>query len=445
MNLRAPLGRFLKASAPLRSVAGRNATSSFLALAWLSLLSVLSIPIYIQMLGLVEWGLVAACVSLQVLSNFLDAGFSQIVPRWAAKEAHKPSALMHHVALFRRMYWILGLSMFILLQVAAGYLANNWFLVPLERAHDLEIAIRITSLQMLFQFVNNMHIGLWHGLQKQVLANLRVCSFGTIKHVSTMLAMYISAPHVWLYASVFAFWALIEMVTNAVTVRRMMGTSDLQHYAPLRPLLREVTILSGGILVGLLVIQLDRIILSRTVPVEAFGVYTVVAAMAMAFLQLQTPLTRAYFPLLVQDIESTGRVSPARMKRLIAGTVLISTIPALLACLLAAPLLELWLRNPGVVDTGARPLQLLLLAVAVNSLYGCIYQVILAAGQPQRILQFNLVSLAVAGLVIMIMGTSSGLLLGGAIWLSTTLTQFALGVLWFALHERGTPSIPTRD
>ncbi|MCP2936248.1 hypothetical protein NK983_26535, partial [Salmonella enterica subsp. enterica serovar Typhimurium] len=72
-----------RVSGPLASLTARNAASSFLALAWLSLLSMLAIPIYIRLLGVSEWGLVAACASLQILSNFIDAGFSQIVPRWA--------------------------------------------------------------------------------------------------------------------------------------------------------------------------------------------------------------------------------------------------------------------------------------------------------------------------------------------------------------------------
>jgi O-antigen/teichoic acid export membrane protein len=82
---------------------------------------------------------------------------------------------------------------------------------------------------------------------------------------------------------------------------------------------------------------------------------------------------------------------------------------------------------------GTHPLQLLLLAVAVNSLYGCVYQVIIASGKSHIVLKFNLVALSVALLVVAIAGTSKGLMLGGIIWLSTTITQLVLGMGWLAL------------
>ena len=278
----------------LRTTAIRNAASSFIALGWLSLLSMISIPVYIRLLGVSEWGVVAACVSLQLVSNFVDAGFSQIVPRWVAREAKDCLKLRSYVHLFQKIYLGLGLLVFIGLQVSAGYLAKSWFQINTDRTDALELAIRIISFQMLFQFVNNLNTGLWHGLQKQVLANIRACSFGTLKHAATMVALIIGPRQAWLYATTFALTALIEVVTNTTTVHRMLkknATSKDVRQISIAPFLREVSILSGGIFLGLIVSQLDRIVLSRSVPIEDFGIYTVILTLALAFLQLQTPFT----------------------------------------------------------------------------------------------------------------------------------------------------------
>jgi O-antigen/teichoic acid export membrane protein len=368
-----PTSLVTRLSGTFTSLAARNAASSFLAVAWLGLLSILTIPVYIRLLGVSEWGLVAACASLQILSNFIDVGFSQIVPRWAAQDARHPARLRQHFVLFRRLYVGLGLTLFLVLQACAGYLSHRWFQVPAERADALELAIRIVSFQLLFQFVNNLHIGLWLGLQRQVLANVRACGFGTLKHAMAMLALLSMSPQAWVYALAFACIAGLEVCVNAVSVRRMLSrgsTLEADNEVALAPLLKEVVVLSGGILVGLLASQLDRIILSRTVDVASFGIYTVVATLALAFLQLQAPVTRAYFPLLVQDIQSNGRVSGDHMKRLFGGTLLTCTLPALLACALAPLILEFWLHDPKVVSLGTVPLRLLLLAIALNSLYG---------------------------------------------------------------------------
>jgi O-antigen/teichoic acid export membrane protein len=428
-----------RVSGPLASLTARNAASSFVALAWLSLLSMVTIPIYIRLLGVSEWGLVAACASLQILSNFIDAGFSQIVPRWAAQEARHPARLRQHVTLFRRLYLGLGLTMFGAVQASAGYLAHQWFQVPADRADALELAIRIVSFQLLFQFINNLHIGLWHGLQRQVLANVRACGFGTLKHAAALVALLAGPREAWVYASAFACVACIEVCVNAVSVRRMLGSESAAatgDKVALAPLLREVSVLSGGILVGLLVSQLDRIILSRTVDVASFGIYTVVATLALAFLQLQAPVTRAYFPVIVRDIQAHGRVSAVHMKRILLGTVLSCTLPALITAAFAPQILTLWLQDSAVVSAGTTPLRLLLLAIALNSLYGCIYQVVIATKHSSTVLLINSLMLVGAACSVLISGDSGEIILGGIIWITMTVIQLTSGLLWMAKNIR---------
>lgn len=416
-----------------RSVTTRNAASSFVALGWLSLLSFLTIPLYIRLLGVAEWGLVAACASLQILSNFLDSGFSQIVPRLAAQEAHNETLLLQTVHVLRRVYVGLGLLMFMVIQGFAGYLSHEWFRVPAEQINELEIAIRIVSFQLLFQFVNNLHIGLWHGLQHQVLANVRTCGFGTLKHVVALSSLLVVSPQVWVYVLSFALVALMEVVFNALTIRGMLaGTCSTvkNGQVKLGPLLKEVTVLSGGILVGLLVSQLDRIILSRSVSVEYFGIYTVVATLALAFLQLQAPLTRAYFPVLVKEYGISGHLPTLHLKKLLIGTVLMSTLPSIIACVFAPQLLMMWLNNPEIVTLGTATLRLILLAIALNSIYNCIYQVMIASGSARLILPLNMTCLIVILTVVLLVGDKSGIALGGFIWVTASLTQLTLGAIW---------------
>jgi O-antigen/teichoic acid export membrane protein len=124
------------------------------------------------------------------------------------------------------------------------------------------------------------------------------------------------------------------------------------------------------------------------------------------------------------------------MKRMLVGTLLTSTLPALLTCALAPKILELWLHDPNVVKLGTTPLQFLLLAMALNSLYGCIYQVIIAKGQAHRVLQFNMISLLAASLTILLQGPEREIALGGTIWIAITFTQLFLGTIWFVKSQR---------
>jgi O-antigen/teichoic acid export membrane protein len=260
------------------------------------------------------------------------------------------------------------------------------------------------------------------------------CGFGTLKHVVALFSLHFVSPQAWIYAFAFACVACLEVLVNAINVRRVVSTTEQRstnNKIPLVPLLKEVSLLSVGILVGLLVSQLDRIVLSRSVDVASFGVYTVIATLALAFLQLQAPITRACFPLIVESVQNGEKLSNVHMKYLLGGTFLTCTLPALLACTVAQTILEIWLNDVSLVSLGATPLKLLLLGIALNSIYGCFYQFIIATGQSHRVLQFNSLSLAVAVVAIYTYGIDNGLLLGAIIWLSTSSTQLLLGIIWW--------------
>jgi len=416
----------------LKSVVARNAASSFVSMLWLNGLALLSIPIYIRLLGTGAWGVVAACSSLQLLFTLIDLGFSQIVPRWVAREAQDREALGQYIRAFHKIYGGLALAGFLGIQACAHPLAYQWFNVSPTQAVELELCIRLIAFQLLFQFANNLHVGIWHGLQLQVQANWRTCLFGTIKHALAMLILLWLGPKPAHYAAAFSVAALAELVASVIATHRrglLVAASDAR--LDLKPFMSEAAMLSVGILIGLAVSQMDRVVLSRLVSVDSFGVYVVVANLALAFLALQAPLTRAYFPVLVQDVKATGQVNPATLRRLILGNTFVCILPALAVCAAADWVLRLWVHNEHFVEQGAMPLRLLLIAMCLNALYNCFYQAIVAQGKAQLVVKVNLTCLAVGGLTIAAFHGHASLLLGGAIWLTTTFTQLTLGVAWY--------------
>lgn len=423
----------------MRSRLARNASSGYVALAWMSALSLLTIPIYVRLLGADEWGLVAACASLQLIFNFVDSGFSQIVPRWIARAHATEAASGGFIRLFRRIYLVLGLAGWLLLQASAAPLAQRWFDVGVERQAELEWAIRIISFQLVFQFLNSLNIGIWNGRQQQLLANARTCAFATAKHAIALATVALYQPLAWAYATAFAAVALAELLANNKTARAARNDAlpdDRVGAIERAKFLREVATLSAGVLVGLLCSQLDRIVVSAAVSVVDFGVYVVVANLALAVLQLQMPLTRAYFPRLVQEFGQQGGLSTRTLHTFLAGNVLVGALPALLASLYAEELIHAWIGDAYFVEVGKIPLKMLLWSVAINIIYGCFYQAIVACGQARLVLAINIVALSVGVLVVLGMNDEAGLVVGSTIWLATTSTQLALGLGWYVLKLR---------
>lgn len=415
-----------------------NATSSMVALVWLNLLSIIAIPIYIHILGVADWGIVAACVSLQIIANFVDAGFSQIVPRWVAQDSGNVKLLRNYLILLRRVFFILGLFIFALLQFSANYLAHDWFVTTATEAKVLELAIRIFAFQLFFQFINSLYIGFWFGMARQVGINVRTCFFGTIKHLLTISVLYFIESAPWVYTLVFATVAFLELATNFQAMERVLRNEGEQtclnvgedHELKLTSFLKQVFILSISIIIGLSASQLDRIVLSLVLSVRDLGIYTVMFSAAAAVLQLQSPWTKANFPNLVRNIKDNGFPTARQFQIISFGSLIFGLLPCAIIYTYSGSILDIWLNNDALSSVGEPVLQLLMIAMGLNSIYSGPYQIIIASGRDRVVLFINLFSTGTTLVFINFAYDDMGILLGAYIWIALTTSQLICGLLW---------------
>lgn len=198
--------------------------------------------------------------------------------------------------------------------------------------------------------------------------------------------------------------------------------------ADFRVLAREAGVLALGVLIGMLVSQMDRIVLSRTVDVASFGRYVIVANLGLAFMQLQYPLIRAFFPRIVRADAHGDAVS---LWRLGGGVFVMCVLPCLLVVAMTPWLLQFWLEDPQMVADGTLPLRLILGAVAVNAMYQLIYQRILSLGYSRLVVVINVLVLVIVAPLAIVIAPKYGVVTGGVIWMFASLVQFGLGFAWF--------------
>jgi O-antigen/teichoic acid export membrane protein len=185
--------------------------------------------------------------------------------------------------------------------------------------------------------------------------------------------------------------------------------------------------LAAGVLVGMVVSQLDRIVLSRTLDAATYGSYVIVANLGLAFMQLQSPLMRAFFPRVV--LASVEGVMPKT--RLFSALVLALCVAPCILIAIAAPwVLDAWLANPKMTLQGTTPLRLILCAVAVNAIYNLLYQRIVAAGENRVVIWINVVVFAIIAPTLYLTASAYGAVAGGLAWLASSFLQLAMGSYW---------------
>lgn len=416
------------------STVATNTLWNYGSVAWLACLNFVTLPMYLRLLGKTEWGLVAVCVTIQNALTLLDLGFGQIMPKSIA-EAHGDVAReARALAVYIRIYLILALFGFLAGQLLARPLALYWFRTSEIDPARLEMALRLVLVQFVFQFANNAHVGYWNGTQRQVVGNVRQVAFTTMRHCAALLSVAYFARSAFGYLLPFVVITAAEWTCNRQAVLRAGGFSfwkgpplEMRHVLEIVRIARGFAV---AILVGLLVTQLDRIVLSKTQDITQYGIYVIVANAGLAFLNLQYPVLRAFFPKIVREKVASAEARSGATRQLLTIVVALCVIPCLIVAGFAPQLLRLWTQNAAVVDSGAFPLRLILIAVAMNAIYNVIYQHIVAQGQSRIVVAINAACLMSSLATVWLVGSGIGIALGGLMWVASTLTQLALGGVW---------------
>jgi O-antigen/teichoic acid export membrane protein len=148
-----------------------------------------------------------------------------------------------------------------------------------------------------------------------------------------------------------------------------------------------------GALLGFLLMQADKLIISKMLPLEQLGYYTVAATAASGLLQLITPMNTAVFPRLTELVARNDTIA-------LAGTYLRScewmaaviVPPALLLVFFAEPTLLLWTGDLVLSHSIAPLLSMLALGTLLSGFMNLPYMLQLATGWTSLSVKINLVA-----------------------------------------------------
>lgn len=423
-----------------QSQALRNTAFNFAGVMWRAGLSILLIPFYVTTLAPQEWGLVAFCIALQGILALCEVGLSQLIPREIARaKASGGSNLSRTFGIFSAAYLGVGAVVATLGIVFAGWIETEW-LQGTAAASSSHIEIRLAFVMFFFQFWNAVHLGFWNGTQEQKTVNVRQTLFATAKHVTAALLVMLWSPTAAAYLIGFTTLTVVEWSTNRWSIRKQLANKRAWvRLTDVLALLKETAGLSVAIFAGMAVSQIDRFTLSSLVPLADYGRYIAVASLGLALFQIQGPVLNAFLPRLSTELPRGERRS---LLQLAAALFVLNFLPCLVMAALAPTILRWWIPDAEVQSVGALPLQLIFLAVGVNSLYQIFYQQMVVFGSARVIGTINVLNIIVGSTFMLYFGPRIGVEAGGWVWLLSATLQLAGGILWAANSQVTTDKNP---
>jgi O-antigen/teichoic acid export membrane protein len=380
----------------------RNLVANYLGQGWSVIMSLAFIPIYIKYLGAESFGLIGLFVVLQTSISLLDMGMKSVLVREMARftgGAHSAQSIRD---LLRSIEVIVfGIAVFIASGIA---LSANWIATSWLQAKSLPVDV-ITKVFMLMglvtaiRFMESVYYSCVIGLQRHVFYNVFYSAIATLRGLGAVGVL------VWISASIEAFFIWQGLVSIISLIIFMVLT-----YASLLPAeragkfslvaLRGIWKFSGGsvgiTLLAILLMQVDKILLSKLLSLEEYGYFALVTIIAGGLFTVITPIIQSFYPRLCElrvRNDQVGLINTyhkgAQLISVFGGSV------AIVIILFSEIFLRLWTQDPELAQRNATLLSLLILGNLLNGLMQIPCHTQLAYGWTSLMIRMYIIATAI--------------------------------------------------
>lgn len=410
----------------------KNIIGNYSYMAITGLIFLILYPIYRENLGELEWGLVSIILLFQALLLIFEGGMSQIMPRDIARAALLPDGYYEVFLAYKKVYFILGCGA---LLVGLALSPFSSFIIGMtgEESDALVISFItvLVALQAFFNINNNVNIGLMSGLKLQFQSSFYLSVGVIIKH-ALALTLSIKLNHGAvgfvlgiLIVSILEF-IFMSGVSSKLVNRSVQNTGG--DHRKTRQIFKEATSLTLGVIIGMLVTNIDKIFMASYLTLIDFGRYTLITVLASMMMNAQYPLLKAFLPGLAQTKNKMDEIKQRGKLTILVGLFVL--FPCLLVGVFSDAVLFLWIRDSDFANDASLALSILMLAVAINAIYNVfIYQKLILSNRFDIILKLNLISLSLCMLLVVSIPSGLGLDAGGAVMLCNSLSQLMIGYL----------------
>jgi O-antigen/teichoic acid export membrane protein len=380
----------------------RNVIANYLGQGWSGLIGLAFVPLYIKYLGIEAYGLIGIFALLQAWLTLLDMGMTPTLNREMARftaGAHTPQSIRDLLRSLEIVCFGVAALIGVLVWAASGWLAADWL-----RAEKLPIdvvaqAIAIMGGVAAFRFVEGIYRGAILGLQRQVFFNVVNAVLSSVRAVGAITVLAWVSPTIEAF---FIWQGVVSIVSIAILAFAAHGSlpTTPQPARFSRQALMDIRHFAGGMMattfLAILLTQVDKVLLSKLISLEAFGYYTLAGTVVTTIGMLIAPITQAFYPRFTELVANGGHQELVQTYHRSAQLVTVLAAPvALMLIFFAKELLVLWTGNVVLANEVAPILALLAAGTLLNGLMHIPYMLQLAHGWSGFAARVNLVAVAV--------------------------------------------------
>jgi O-antigen/teichoic acid export membrane protein len=420
---------------------GLNVIANYLGKIWGIVSIYVFIPLYVHLLGIDAYGLIAFNAIVLGILYIADAGLSSTFAREAAR-VESGQGLLDLLTSIERILFSILFIVGVIFMLTASIISTHWLKITDNLPKELVVqSLWLMGLATLPQIAMSLYLGGLIGFQRQVLANVLWIGFGVVRSGLVIVPIYYE-PDI----RIFFMWQAIASFGMLIVIRhflihhivksikrissdRIIGkfTWDSVHAV------RGYALgMFGMSIIAALNIQLDKIVVSKMLSIAEFAEYYLASALAQIPYIVTIPIAVALLPRITNLLHDNNQSEKI--------TIIYRNATYYIACIGAVSgfglfffltdVFNTWMPSQKIGFDTIQAASLLILGSILLALQLTPFQLSLAYGHQATNLRLGIVSLTISIPFQMIMTMNFGIIGASVPWFIVNLVAFVyLGVV----------------
>jgi O-antigen/teichoic acid export membrane protein len=359
------------------------------------------VPLYIGALGVETYGLIGIFSVLQACMTLLDLGLTPTLNREMARlraGAHTAASIRDLLRSLEIIYSVLSAFMILIIWLGSSWLANNWLRVERISPDVVVLSIKIMAVVLTTRWLEQVYRGALQGMEDQIWLNGMQAILATVRWGGA----YVLVTFAWPSIIAFFIWqGCASFLTTVILIRRtyrvLPASPRTARFS--MPALREIYGFASGMFTGailsLVLTQVDKVVISKLLPLDQIGYYMLAATLSGGLLLLITPMNTAVYPKLTEQVALNDFAALSiTYQHACEWLSAIIIPPALLLAFFAYPALMAWTGNAALAKSASTLVVFLAVGTLFNGLMNMPYMLQLAFGWTSLSIRINIVAVA---------------------------------------------------
>jgi O-antigen/teichoic acid export membrane protein len=335
----------------------KNVISNFMGQGWTALMNFIFIPVYVHYLGIESYGLIGFYATMFAFMTLFDFGLiSTVVKEIAVLNTKSDAAARSRdvVRTFECLIFGLALLLALAVYLAAPWLGAEWFSAKKLSGEEITNAIYFMGLMGAIRFIELFYRGIVIALEQQVILNILESISAPAKGIGSWIIFEFVSPSLQSFFLWQSLVSLLLIVALMVLVYLRLPRAERSPKFDMH-IVWSTKLFAGGMfgtaVFGFLFGQVDKLILSKLLTLEDFGVYSLASTVAGAIFIFVNPVAQAIQPRLMNQFAMGDITGFSKNFRL--SSALLSALTGAFAAIMVTSgfqVMLIWTSSPALAS-----------------------------------------------------------------------------------------------